>query len=85
MTAYLELEKVNVSYDTSQVLFDVSLKVDKGEFIAVAGPSGCGKTTRLGSPRRRTVPDAHCGRKYCLLLGEVSSWGEEASSVSESS
>ena len=31
----------------SQVLKDISLTVDEGEFIAIMGPSGCGKSTLL--------------------------------------
>jgi branched-chain amino acid transport system ATP-binding protein len=43
----LELKNVNTSYDFLQILWDVSLHVDDGEFVALVGPNGAGKTTTL--------------------------------------
>ena len=43
----LELKNLNSGYDFLQVLWDVSLKVDEGEFIALIGPNGAGKSTTL--------------------------------------
>ena len=43
----LELKNVNTSYDFLQILWDVSLHVDEGEFVALVGPNGAGKTTTL--------------------------------------
>jgi branched-chain amino acid transport system ATP-binding protein len=43
----LQLKAVNTSYDFLQILWDVSLQVDDGEFVALIGPNGAGKTTTL--------------------------------------
>jgi branched-chain amino acid transport system ATP-binding protein len=43
----LELQSVNSSYDFLQVLWDISLTVHEGEFVALIGPNGAGKTTTL--------------------------------------
>jgi ABC-type nitrate/sulfonate/bicarbonate transport system ATPase subunit len=43
----LELRNVNKIFGPLQVLNDINIKVDKGEFAAIVGPSGCGKSTAL--------------------------------------
>ena len=41
------LDKLSKSFGHVQVLHDLSMVVDEGEFLVLLGPSGCGKTTAL--------------------------------------
>ena len=43
----LELKSLDSGYGFLQVLWDVSLNVDEGEFVALIGPNGAGKSTTL--------------------------------------
>jgi putative ABC transport system ATP-binding protein len=51
METLIHLNGVNKVFYTDEVethaLSNVHLKLDRGEYIAIAGPSGCGKTTLL--------------------------------------
>jgi branched-chain amino acid transport system ATP-binding protein len=54
----LELKGISAGYGSFQALFDVSLKVEAGEAVAVIGPNGAGKTTLLRVISRLIEPTA---------------------------
>ncbi len=45
--ARVELKNINKSFGTTQVVHDVNLAIEHGEFTVFVGPSGCGKSTLL--------------------------------------
>ena len=43
----LDLANISAGYNGFQALFDVSMRVEAGEAVAVIGSNGAGKTTLL--------------------------------------
>lgn len=70
MTA-LTLENVCKSFGQVEVLKDINLTVDDGEFVVFVGPSGCGKSTLL-----RVIAGLEDASKGIVTIG-----GEEVNSI----
>ena len=58
MSALLEVDGLETSYGSSQVLFGIDLRIDGGEFATLLGRNGMGKTTTVRSVLGLTRPHA---------------------------
>lgn len=45
--SYLKLDALQMKFGEFVAVHDISLDIDRGEFVSLLGPSGCGKTTTL--------------------------------------
>src|SRR5438270_260271 len=62
LMSFLEVRHVSKGFGTqgsrAEVLTDINLQLEKGEFVAIVGYSGAGKTTLLSLMAGWTRPDA---------------------------
>ncbi|MBE6774229.1 MAG: energy-coupling factor transporter ATPase [Clostridia bacterium] len=64
MSSYIEFENVSFSYrdeeegTVNNVIKDLSLKIDKGDFVCVLGHNGCGKSTTAKLCNAILIPDS---------------------------
>ncbi len=54
----IQVENIEKSFGSLQVLRGISLHIDKGEVVSIVGPSGAGKTTLLQVMGTLDTPDA---------------------------
>lgn len=74
----LRVTDLDAGYGFLQVLWDVSLQVEDGEFVALLGPNGAGKTTTLRSISGLVAPTS--GE---IWVGEKEIAGMPANEVAE--
>jgi iron complex transport system ATP-binding protein len=48
----LEIKNLYSGYGGTDVIYDINLRADNGEFLCILGPNGCGKSTLLKSIAR---------------------------------
>ena len=45
MSRVLDVKGLNGGYGSVQILYDIDLHVEEGEFVTIIGPNGCGRST----------------------------------------
>ena len=59
----LECKSIHHWFGSKKVLFDINLKIIRGEIVSLVGPSGCGKSTLL-----RAIVGTHPPRKGEVVM-----------------
>src|SRR3954454_22117468 len=82
MQAYLKLDHIDKSFTrgnaTTEVLKEINLTIDKGEYVSIIGHSGCGKSTMLNIVAGLTTTTNGC---VLLENREVNSPGPDRAVV----
>src|SRR5438309_310583 len=66
----LAVRNIDFSYGQLQVLFDISLHVDRGEALALLGTNGAGKSTLLRDPEVLCIDELSLGLAP-VVVGEL--------------
>ena len=54
----VRLQQISHRFGSREILRDLDLEIDAGEYVVLLGPSGCGKTTTLRIIAGLQIPDA---------------------------
>ncbi|MCC4263582.1 phosphate ABC transporter ATP-binding protein PstB [Oceanimonas baumannii] len=73
----LEVRGLNLFYGAKQALFNVDMKIAKGQVTAFIGPSGCGKSTLLRCINRMNDLVETCRIEGEILLHNQNIYGKE--------
>ena len=69
--SHLELRSVSKGYGGTEVLTNINLSIDEGEFVALIGFSGSGKTTLMSILAGLIKPDAGEVRLRGQIAGDA--------------
>ncbi|MCU6712685.1 ABC transporter ATP-binding protein [Paenibacillus sp. J5C_2022] len=74
----LTADHISVTLSGTDIVKDISLKVEKGQFVGIIGPNGCGKSTLLKSIYKVIKP-----QKGLVFLGEKDVLKSSARTISK--
>ena len=59
MAPILHIQGLFKNYGTTEILKDINVSIDKGDFLVLVGPSGCGKSTLLKDRKSTRLNSSH--------------------------
>lgn len=71
-TLFLEMNHIDVARGETIVLHDISLRIARGEQMAILGPNGCGKSTLIKTITRECYPIPN--ENSCMRLFGYQRW-----------
>lgn len=72
----IELERVCFSYNSEEVIKDISLEIHKGDYVGIVGPNGGGKTTLLKLMLGLLKPDQGVIKLFAVDIQEFKEWSK---------
>jgi zinc transport system ATP-binding protein len=72
----IELKDVSFSYNGEQVLRDISVTIEKGDYVGIIGPNGGGKTTMLKIILGLISPSKGSIRLFDQDIGDFKDWSK---------
>ncbi len=72
----IELDRVCFSYNSEEVIKDISLQIHKGDYVGIVGPNGGGKTTLLKLMLGIIKPNDGIVKLFGTDIKEFKSWAK---------
>jgi phosphate transport system ATP-binding protein len=79
----MDVQNLNLWYDTKQALKDVSMPILENKVTAIIGPSGCGKSTLIRCLNRMNDIIDKCRVKGSVFMDGKDIYGKNADVVSK--
>ena len=77
----MNIHNLNLWYDKSQALYDVTLPVLENKVTAIIGPSGCGKSTLIRCLNRMNDIIGKCRIEGSVMMDDIDIYGKKTDVV----
>jgi phosphate transport system ATP-binding protein len=77
----MNIHNLNLWYDKSQALYDITVPVLENKVTAIIGPSGCGKSTLIRCLNRMNDIIGKCRIEGSVMMDDIDIYGKKTDVV----